>query len=67
MTDPHKTEALLHTAAQGEARIKYEALLNEVLYEVHRVAEHSEQPWNVDDTKIHELIQRLRDEFEVSA
>lgn len=74
MTDPHKTEALFLAAEQQEARAKYEALLNQVLDAAHSfIAQASEtNPALTDDidcTHLHELLQRLRDEFgpEVSA
>lgn len=74
MSDPEKTEALFLAAAQQEARTKYEALLNEVLDAVHEVINVAGETDpaladTVDDSKVHGLLQRLRDEFgpEVSA
>lgn len=46
-----------------DPRQQYEALLNAVLDEVHSLVEHAEQPWKMDDSKVHVLVQRLRDEF----
>lgn len=64
MTDRHKTEALLLAAEQEEARTKYEALLDDVLHEVHTLTtpprDGDPAP---DDSEIHVLLQRLRDEF----
>lgn len=72
MTDPKKTEELLLTHEQQTARLKYEALLNSVLDEVHSLVDIATETdpaltGTIDDSKIHVLVQRLRDEFEVSA
>lgn len=64
MTDPKKTEALFLAAEQEEARAKYEALLDDVIHEVHRLTtpprDGDPAP---DDSEVHVLLQRLRDEF----
>lgn len=44
-------------------REQYEKLLGEVLYEVHALVQPCSQTMYLDDSKVHTLVQRLKDEF----
>jgi hypothetical protein len=64
MSDREKTERLFLAAEQQERRTRYEALLDNVLKETHSLVEMlTEIDIPVDDSAIHETLQRLRDEF----